>query len=97
MIIKHESKTTGKIYIIDTIKLTCTCPNYIYVKAKVGGICKHIEEELKKLTINRDEALKFLETENDAIKFITNFSEELLEVLKVSGEVYEKLGKIYRI
>lgn len=97
MIINHKSKTSDKIYIIDTIKMTCTCPHYLYRLSKFGGICKHIKEELEKLTIKREEALEFLDNENDAIKFIANFSEELLEVLKITGEVYEKLGILYKI
>lgn len=97
MIVKHKSKKTGKIYDVDTIKLTCTCPDYTYNRAKNGDICKHIKDELKKLVNDKTEALEFLNNENDAVKFIENFSEDLLVVLKVNGEVYEKLGKLYKM
>ena len=46
MEVKVESdKTKGKFYTVDTLKLTCDCPQFLYR----GGVCKHIQKALGKL------------------------------------------------
>jgi len=100
MKVKHISKSTGTIYDIDLEKLTCTCPHYLYRLAKSGGMCKHIQEELLKFEKLIPKALEFIETnENgvDAVEFVELFGEEILQVLKQRGEVYEKLGRLYKL
>ena len=43
----------------------------------------------------KDEALKHIFTNNDAVEFVEKYSEELLNVLKKRGEVIEQVGKLF--
>jgi len=45
---KHGGKNGRKVYKLDDhdgAKWTCTCPDYIYRKAAIGGECKHIKAQ----------------------------------------------------
>jgi len=94
MIINHKSKNTGTVYTVDTIKLSCTCPDYLYRQSKVGGLCKHIKLELQKHQNKNVEAIKFLQENDSAVDFVEAFSEEVLEQLKQAGYLIEKKNKL---
>ena len=94
MIIKHKSKNTGTVYTVDTIKLSCTCPDYLYRQSKVGGLCKHIKIVLEKHSNNNEKALKFIEGNTSAVDFVEAFSEELLVQLKQAGYLIEKKNNL---
>ena len=82
------------VYSINMSNLSCSCPDYRYRKAKVGGICKHIQEVLETITGEEPDFKTFIQNENDPIKFIDKFSDEKLEELKMKGEVREYKGKL---
>ena len=94
MIIKVSSSSGNGSYEVDTINLTCTCPHYLYRMEKINGMCKHILQTLERLGDVREEALKFILTNNDAIGFIEKYSEDLLVALKKSGQVIEERGRL---
>jgi hypothetical protein len=48
-VIIESTTITGKTYKVDTVALTCDCPDFLYRKSKVGALCKHIEEALRQL------------------------------------------------
>ena len=99
MIIKHISKDSGIEYEVDTVNLTCNCPNYEIVQRKIGGLCKHLEDELDvdKFKERVLEMLNFINDNNDAVQFVDNFSEEDLQMLKKRGDVFEQTGMIVRL
>jgi hypothetical protein len=77
MIIQVQSLTNPKkIYKVDSVKLTCTCPGFIY-RYKVIGYCKHITKVLN--DINKDFNLNnLIKQDNNIIHFINKFGEERL-------------------
>lgn len=92
-IIDFVSKSKN-VYSINMKSLTCSCPDYRFRKAKVGGICKHIQEVLEIITGEEPDFKSFIQKDNDPIKFIDKFSDEKLEELKMKGEVIERKGKL---
>lgn len=40
---KHGGKNGRKVYKIDDEKWTCSCPDFQYRQAAIGGECKHIK------------------------------------------------------
>ena len=93
MKITHKS-STGNIYIVDLENLSCTCPHYLYRLKRSGGLCKHIQTELDKYKDQLEKAKEFIKTNNNAIEFVEMFGEEVLNLLKKQGEVFENNGKL---
>lgn len=86
--VQSKSNPTKK-YIVDTLSLTCSCPDFQYRRQRRGEWCKHLKEEIPKLGDKLDEAIKFVETNNDVFSFIEKFGEEMLEYLKLKGDIIE--------
>lgn len=42
----------------ETTKYSCTCPDYVYRKAKEGGICKHIAFNFYHVTVTQEPSEK---------------------------------------
>ena len=42
---KHGGKNGRKVYKIDDQKWTCSCPDFQYRQAAIGGECKHIKAQ----------------------------------------------------
>ena len=97
MIIKHKSKKTGSVYIVDTLKLTCSCPQFEYRCKKFGTLCKHIDEELNNLSNKQTQAMEFIRTNDSAVEFVEAFSEEVLTQLKQAGHIWEVKGKLIQL
>lgn len=102
-IMKVPSSTGNGTYSVDTALLTCTCPHYLYRLQLTGELCKHIKAVLhspssykrvdKEYEINH-EAIQFIITNNDAVVFVDNYGEDVLTMLKKTGNVIEEHGKL---
>ena len=97
MKIEIESTTIrGKYYKVDTINLSCSCPDYQFRQIRNGGLCKHIKDALEKLN-KYPQSLAFIDNNNNSVEFCEAFGEEQLEFLKRKGDVYEQKGKIFKV
>jgi hypothetical protein len=94
MLINHISQSSGKTYQINLEKMSCNCPDYRNRQAKIKGLCKHLRFEIEKITGNCLDYTKVLEEDNDALKFVERFGEEVLEMLKRKGICYEQNGEL---
>ena len=96
MIIKIQSEThKDKMYDVDTIKMTCSCPGFVY-RYKAKGYCKHITKALNDIdkNFNLNNLIDYIKQDNDAVHFVNKFGEEMLNHLKTMGDVIENKGKI---
>lgn len=89
-----KSSDGKHMWVVNTRKLSCTCPDYRYRQAKVGGLCKHINQVLKKITGDGLDYLKAIEANPDPIDFIEKYGEDVLNGLKLRGEVLDTGKKL---
>lgn len=103
MITKVLSSTGNGSYTVDTMELSCTCPHYMYRLIGTGKLCKHIQQVLDSpskfkeegivVVNNSEDLLKFIKANNnDAVVFVEQHSEEDLNKLKLTGQVFERHG-----
>ena len=93
--LNYKASDGKNVWEVDTIKLTCTCPDYRFRRAKVGGFCKHILDFLKKINNGELDYKSIIEKDNDAVIFTDRYGEEILDMLKAKGDIYEKAGKLF--
>lgn len=92
--VKIKSDTSDEIYEVNLMTLSCTCKDFIFRKAKAGGLCKHLIKEIERCTGKQLDFIKIIEKDNEAINFIEKYGEEKLDILKMQGDVFEKGGKL---
>lgn len=95
MIVEHVSKDTGKKYLVDLAKKTCTCLDFNLRQRKNGGLCKHLIREQEKMKENLGDYSIHILQDNDAVHFVEKYGEDILVMLKSSGIVYEEHGKLF--
>jgi len=95
MKIKVKSKSNSKLeYEIDTLALTCSCPDFINRRQYRGEWCKHLKEEIPKLGTKINDMLNFIEQNSCVFEFIKMYGEDPLEYLKLKGDVIENRNKL---
>jgi len=94
VLVEVISRTSGRKYEVDLKNISCTCPDYIYRKAKVGGLCKHINQVLKDIENKNINFLEHIRKNNDVMDFLDKYGEQQLVILKRKGDVIEKGGKL---
>ena len=94
VIVKVKSETSETVYEVNLKALTCSCPDYHFRKAKVGGLCKHLIKEIERCTNTKLDFTEIIEKDDDALNFINKFGEETLELLKRRGDVFEERGRL---
>lgn len=93
-IVTSMSKSS-KTYIVSLDLKSCTCPAFRYIM-KGKGPCKHIVAILRDVGgVITEKTETQLEDGMDAVAFVEKHGEEILEALKMKGEVYEKNGKLW--
>ena len=95
IIINHTSKDSGKVYIVNLSKKSCSCPDWRNRQSKVHGICKHLKEELNKRNTDLKDYSNEILHDNDSVHFIDKYGEETLNMLILQGIVFEKNGKLF--
>lgn len=78
-----------KIY--GTTIYSCSCPGYSFRK-----MCRHVEYLRNKLVGKQIDTPVITDGE-EAIAFVEKYGEEMLEKMKVVGDVFERHGKLYRL
>jgi len=95
MKIKIKSKSNpNKDYEIDTLALTCSCPDFVNRRRYRGEWCKHLKEEIPKLGDKIKEMLLFIEKDSNVFHFIKEYGEDCLEYLVLKGDVIETKTKL---
>lgn len=92
--VKVKSDTTEEIYDVNLNTLTCTCKDYRFRKAKVGGLCKHLIREIERCTNKKLDFTEIIEKDDDAVNFIDKYGESTLDSLKMQGDVFEERGRL---
>ena len=94
-----ELKRGTKEYEISRIKLykttfnSCKCRSYVIRKC-----CRHIENYRKWFIDKNLDVDKLIPEKNaNAVEFVEKYGENLLNVLKARGDVYEKLGLLWKL
>jgi len=84
MLLLIDSETEkGKKYKVDTINLTCTCPDYIFK----NHVCKHIITALDDLPERIQNVIDNVKKDNDKEFFIHKFGENMLDALIERGRI----------
>ena len=92
--IKVNSSNGKDVWVVDLSKLTCTCPDYRFRRAKSGTLCKHIQKAIESITDEKIDYMKIIQNNDDAVVFVEKYGEEVLDKLKFEGSVYEVRGKL---
>ncbi len=95
-----ESHEKGKFYDVSLEKKTCTCPQFRFRMAKLGGECKHITA-VRRWVSERVEKkgkgiLQFIKENQpvDSYEVIKKFGASIVNDLIANGEIVEQEGKI---
>lgn len=96
-----ESYELSRCKFYRTTIYSCTCTGY-----KFRRNCRHVEFMRRKLTTNKEgqkddqiysEALASVASRCEAVVFVEKYGEEMLEKMKVIGDVFERHGKLYKL
>ena len=76
----------------NTTSTNCSCMGFIMRK-----YCKHIKYLQEQKPEQKEMPKIEIVNAQDAVSFVDEYSEDILNQLKQAGEVFEKQGKLYKI